>query len=430
MAEYSESMWQRPGKPQVFPALLLLLYGFLGWSVPPVLIGLPGNTVAILVTQGVLLIAIIRARWISSRAIWLLGMVWVTALIQCVCWTSFTDLRFAWMLSLAALLVVFSTEAEKRLLVDMATILIGGILLGAVCAAVYSALGGSPYYGFPRPGAEDQQMFVLPFSLALSAFGDQYLRVTGIYDEPGALSFVVCVVAFLRDKMVKNATITWSLLALGIVTFSLAHIIFIICFAIASRLNIRTLLVAITSVTLFVTGLMLSPLADDIENHLIARIVGDEMEGRIVRGDNRTGRLELAAETILHERDSVWIGISRSGDPQRFKDLGENPLTPLARYGIVGSWPYYAYLLLGIGMLTKRREDLAFFGIILLLLQRPYVQSEGYSLLALLPLWAQWVVGRPSKNQERGAVGHRRLLWRSPAIPREGIASPKGDVDR
>lgn len=372
-----------------FSVALLFTYAFVGWSVLFPVAGVPRTLITGIVTVGALLMAVSRSKVRQQWLLMAIALISLTALIHTLYWMNPSNLRLVWSFCLALVLVAYARDREIDRLIDIATAFVSLMLLGAVIAQIYTMAGGGPWGGFDRPGQEEVRMLVLPFSLAIEAKFDGSVRVTGIYDEPGAFSFVICLLAFLRRARGKSPAMTWALLGFGAITLSLAHLVFIACFMLSGNLTRMGIIIGGVVVATVTAGLVATPAGDALVEQVGSRILGEEIEGRLVRGDNRSERFALAVDTMVASTGSVLIGTSSIDDRESFKMMGENPLTPLARYGIVASWPYYAYLIFGAVCLFRGRQNLSFFGIVLLLAQRPYVQSDGYSLLAVLALWAQ-----------------------------------------
>jgi len=369
--------------------LLLFFYGFLGWSVIFSANNVSVRVVEVLVALAVVFLATTLHRtprqWMIISVVFLL----ITTLISALYWWSVSLALFNLHLVIALLLLSYSTPAEIDKLIDIASWFVAFVLLGGFVALTFSIWGAAPVGAFPRPGSEFQEMVIYPFSLALADLGGG-IRPSGIYDEPGALSFVVCVLAFLRKVRNKDFFMTWLILGLGLITFSLAHLVFIIIFVLSFRLRVKDYIVFAFIGSVLAGVYVFTPIGGAFDQRVVERIISDNVEeGRLFRGDNRSVRLLSAFETIGSSDYSAMMGIDPKGSAEEFAEMGENVLAPIARYGIIVSLPYYAYLIIGIIMLFKGRDNLAFFGVVLLLLQRPYVQSYGYSLLVMLALWAQ-----------------------------------------
>jgi len=373
-----------------FVKALLFIYGFVGWSVIFPAVGVPRTLVTGMVTVGGFLMVLTRSRGTIRWPLAAVALISLTALVPSLYWWNWSSFPLVWSLSLALVLTTYATEREIDGVIDLATVFVLLLLVGAIIAQFNNVLGGRPLGSFPRPGDEDARILVLPFTLALEGRLDGSPRISGIYDEPGAFSFVICLLAFLRRMRGRNPAITWALLGLGCITFSLAHLIFVVCFLLGGNYERKEIL-SIAAVGFFLLGLLAAtPAGDMLVEQVGNRIFGEEIEGRLVRGDNRSERLALAFENLAAEGKSIVVGMGAAAESEIFKMVGENPLTPLVRYGILASWPYYVYLGFGVSCLFGGRKGLSFFGVALLFAQRPYVQSDGYSLLAILALWGQF----------------------------------------
>jgi hypothetical protein len=222
---------------------------------------------------------------------------------------------------------------------------------------------------------------------------DNLIRPAGIFDEPGALAFYLCVVAACRSLLGMPRGTTWLLLAGGLPTLSLAHLVYIVFHLLSERLLSARALRALLAGGLVLGAAVSHPaLQQTVEERVVARLALED--GRLA-GDNRSELLENAAGYV--DLRTAVVGLDPrcitdwTACQQTYRRFGENILTPLVQGGILMSWPYYVVLaaLLAGGLRARRR--LVQLGVAALLLQRPYLLSAGYCLLIYFFCQLAWL---------------------------------------
>ncbi|MGL4447927.1 MAG: hypothetical protein ACRCZA_01365 [Shewanella sp.] len=216
------------------------------------------------------------------------------------------------------------------------------------------------------------------------------IRPTGFFDEPGALSFFICVTAYLRDALNKRKKITHILLALGSITFSLAHFIFIFIFFFSSKImplkNKLYVMFIVVLIALFVLPYLYNTEAFD--TFIMSRL--EVSQDGSISGDNRSERIINAFNLVNEHPKAFLFGLDDrciSGDnlcSHLYPPYGENFLSPLVHYGIFNSFYYYfivAGFLITAIYRTRGGLNLINISVVALLLQRPYAYSYGYSLV-------------------------------------------------
>jgi hypothetical protein len=318
------------------------------------------------------------------------------ALINSIYWQEFTakiQIYFVSALIIVKLLNLKQMSEITRISSDVHLAL---LVLGIV-GFVYAKSGGPAIFYIANEDTRLNGFYLTTFSNTYT-FG--FIRPSGIYDEPGALSFVVCFTVALRELFGMGRKMSWALMLLGLITGSLAHLIFLICFLLqvsSSKMVLKYLLYLV-----FCIGLIFSfdnPIADLVDSF------GDRLtivDGGL-KGDNRS---ELLGNAIKYlSVDSFFWGLEGSCiantpecDPQKYDRFLGNPLTLLVYTGLLVSLPYYGGLLLMLG-LSIYKHDYLMLGAMLLLFQRPYSLSYGYCILILLYLVAYMSVANANKPQ-------------------------------
>ena len=141
-------------------------------------------------------------------------------------------------------------EKEVVGFVHLSTFVLIFLCVGALLSFFYALLGGAPLWGFPNPDGRENYLYLL--SLTNSVWGG-FIRPSAIYDEPGAFSFFICSVVTLRVLLGFDKKLTWFLALSGLITFSLAHIIFFVFFALSQKVRLKHILLTVLVCLIFVS---------------------------------------------------------------------------------------------------------------------------------------------------------------------------------
>lgn len=309
----------------------------------------------------------------------------ILACVPAVYWMDARYVLASIFLILALMLLQIIDSGVMESFLTFATGLILVLLAGAVIGFVLALNGVQPLFEIANSDGKPNYFLYTTFSTV--RWGN-VIRPSGFYDEPGALSFMICAIAALRHLHGRDNRVTWLMLGMGFVTLSLAHLVYVLLHAMAERLNFRNFvgIVATLLPILLAAGYLGG--FDILEKRLISRVTISE-SGELV-GDNRSWRMINAAEHLSARPQSIFFGadpscrFDQNTCKEKFPMMGENPLSPLVANGIFISWPYYlalAILLIAPVFGRKYIVSLAFGA---LLLQRPYMLGIGYSLIGLL----------------------------------------------
>ena len=269
----------------------------------------------------------------------------------------------------------FSEIATKTLL---------AISIGAWIGFLYAFLGGKPLFAINNPDERLNEFFLTTFSNW--SIGN-LIRPAGLFDEPGALSFLICLVAALRSQLNQSKKTTWLLLSLGLITTSVAHVIYMACHAAHDRrlfLMKKKYLFAAILAGVALAANVDQPDSFETEIFLSRFVVEDGKLG----GDSRTDLLTSALEKIdlrvfFFGLDSDCVLRPALCTMKGYGPFGETPAGIILLLGIFLSMPYF-FVLIATLYIAIGRQGFVFIGIFLLLLQRPYVLTFGYSLLILI----------------------------------------------
>jgi len=261
------------------------------------------------------------------------------------------------------------------------------VTIGAWIGFFYALAGGPSLFEIQNPDGRSNGFFLTTFS---NWWIGNLIRPAGIFDEPGTLSFLICFIAALRHRLGQSKRVTWLLLLAGLITTSLAHVVYVLLHALADRRFLRpawkylAAAAALGVVLLANTELSSSPESDVF----ISRFVIDE--GRL-GGDSRTDLLLAALDRTTF--DTFLFGIDNDCavrpmfcDAKGYDQFGETPAGVLLQLGIFLSAAYWFVMFATLGLAVARRSPIL-LGLFLLLVQRPNVMTFGYSFLILLVIF-------------------------------------------
>lgn len=364
---------------------LLFLMVFLSISpVPGSLLGVGGN----IFFASLFCLFVLIKTYLSSKFSYKLPVLIVLALFFALPTALFwgeLGIVFLPIYFLFSLVVFFlSSSDEVNRFCEISSIFLRVVLVGAWIGFFYALLGGVSLFSIENPDGRENAFFLSTFS---NFFVGSFIRPAGVFDEPGALSFVVCFISALRHKCGLSKKITWQLLLLGLITLSFAHFVYILFHALQDRYYIisKKKLLAYISAPVFLV-FILSPTfeSSDAEIFFSRFVVTD---GRLV-GDSRTDLFVSALDRIdfksfFFGTDADCIVRPKICESNGHEPFGETPAGIILMLGLFLSSPYFYIMSLLLFSLIIERDFIA-LGLLLLLLQRPYVMVFGYSLLILL----------------------------------------------
>lgn len=316
----------------------------------------------------------------------------ITSAVGAIYWGG--DLMYAMPAILCTLMFtavasISNTTIENSIRTFSSVILV--VLIGAWIGLLLALVGIDALLTFSNPDGRTAGLFSTTLSNTIFRVDESIIiRPSGIYDEPGALSFFTIAAAFLCElsRSLKNRA--WLLLILGLVTTSLAHLIFLVLFSIyKANKRFRPALLGVIALSATALGWIANeyePTSDKatyISRLTISRIASTE-DG--LEGDNRTTLIKNAISKL--EATNFFFGLDSRCVSAVFEcknehgNFGENPLSPLISGGFAGIGGLYAA---GIACLAIAgwisKKPLLFFAIFLVFLQRPYLFiSPQYTL--------------------------------------------------
>jgi hypothetical protein len=144
------------------------------------------------------------------------------------------------------------------------------MLIGAYLGFVYALAGGAPIFSIKNPDNRTSWLYLTTFTNARIG---RIIRPSGFFDEPGALSFFICITAMLRNINKRNSKITLLLLFTGFITLSLAHLVYVIFHLLSmsykKKSQIKNLLIIFTA---FMTFLFTTNIGNTIFLNIFNRV--------------------------------------------------------------------------------------------------------------------------------------------------------------
>ena len=110
------------------------------------------------------------------------------------------------------------------------------LLIGAIIGFALALNGAQPLFDIANSDGRPNYFYYTTFS---NMRWGNVIRSSGLYDEPGAFSYMICAVSALRHLRGRDARVTWLMLGMGFVTLSLAHLVYVLLHALAERSSFR-----------------------------------------------------------------------------------------------------------------------------------------------------------------------------------------------
>ncbi|MEL4271900.1 hypothetical protein [Shewanella xiamenensis] len=372
--------------------LFVVFIFLIGLFVPlsPILLhflGLKPNLLSVLCCLVVFMICNIIYRSIKYSYIYLfiVFISIVSSIFFSFYWGELKLLFFTLYFIVSIIAVMSLSYKDKRSIVIALSNVIYVVTGAAVVGFCYAFIGGEPLLEIENP---DKRSAFLYLSTMTNFNVGLFIRPSGIFDEPGALSFFICFTCALRTLFNLPKKQTWFLLIAGLITFSVAHVIYLIFHYLSEKFNPKSLFMSVVAVSaIFAIPFLNDDIYEVVDSAFFQRFV---IEDGNLKGDNRSELFSNAAslintETFLWGIDSACI-LDVDLCNSKYPMFGENVLSPLALTGFVVSLPYYLALFMLLCYGSLRKENLFLIGVALLLFQRPYLMSYGYSLLIVLLL--------------------------------------------
>lgn len=358
------------------------------FSLSPVfcnLLGVNGNIIFIIILSFVILIRVNKLQFTLKRFFLIFYLIFFSVLFS-MRWQEISLIYYQIYLLISLLVIFCINDSIIICLTELLSRIILFLLIGAIIGFLYALWGGKPLLDIVNPDGRHAYLYL---STMTNWSSGVIIRPSGIFDEPGAFSFIICAICSLREMFKLNRKVSLLLMSLGMITLSIAHVIYFIFFLLSSRINLKKIIGY--SFILFIVFIVFqdSMFYKQIEGDFLSRF--EVVNGRFA-GDNRS-ELLLNAYSIIKHGDWFWGGAANCIFDVKecnimYPPFGENILSPFALTGLFMSLPYYFVLLFLAFFSIKYKNSLHIFGFMLLLIQRPYLFSFGYSLLIVIICFA------------------------------------------
>jgi len=325
--------------------------------------------------------------YIKKYLLYFILLFFLCQIIYGLYWQSIRATMYYFGLIYGLILIFFIKDIKSKYLdvfINSSTIFMFILLVGAYIGFIYHLFGGQALLHIINPDQRGNGLFLTTFS---NAYDTKFIRPGGIYDEPGAFSFFICSISILRVLLKKNDKTTFILLFLGLITFSLTHLIIIICFLLylvqKYNKNKNFFLVLL----IFIIGILCIYFLfkDAFDIYIFNRINSVD---RII---NNNRSIQIPRVISILDIRSFFFG--RLADfnfdllalTNHTDDISSNPLFPIAMTGIIASLIYYLFLcIVSFAAIIRKNSFFIYLSIIILFFQRPYISSKAYCIYFLL----------------------------------------------
>jgi hypothetical protein len=269
-------------------------------------------------------------------------------------------------------------------------------LIAALVGFILAYIGFSPIAEFQNLDGRTSYLYYTTFTNTEINSYNKFIRPAGFYDEPGTLAFLSSIVIFLRLYMRESLFLTFVLIIMTFITFSLAYTIFLVLILIwyLSFYKVRTSYKVLTvSVMVLFSTVFIGQ--EEISKTILNRFTLDESAERGLTGGQRFTGMFLVLSNYAEFDSSILFGIdpicsySVTECTNKYGYMGENVLAPFGFHGLLMSLPYYLFIigLLFLSLYYRTNKFILVLAVLLIFVQRPYVLQYGYTTLAAIITW-------------------------------------------
>jgi hypothetical protein len=260
------------------------------------------------------LIIIIRQKRIKRPQFFfiILGVVLLTSLIPAIYNVDIQFIFISYFFITAIFIVLQCDRYDILMFVDFSTNFLLVVIWASLFGFLYAFIGGSPIFTFDNPNGIPNEVFLT--TMTNSRWGN-IIRPSGIYDEPGAFSFFICSIAMLRKLFNLTEKKTWLLLIFGLITFSVAHVLYLLFHVLSDKNLIKF---SISKLIIFLLGILLvffisiTPLWDAVDMIFLSRFKNSGTG--LFPGDNRSDLFFNTWNYIYDNPIVTWFGMPLNTD--------------------------------------------------------------------------------------------------------------------
>lgn len=311
------------------------------------------------------------------------------------------DVRFigaSIFISMSILILAFLDLQTFIRFVELSSRYLLFVLALAVISYVYALLGFESLGSYILPDGRESKLYLTSFTVSI--FSDGTIRPTGIYDEPGTLTLLTCMVVAIRHFLRLDFKVTALLIVLTSITFSASYLLFLVFWVAAQRTSI-----SVRNVLLLIfTFIVFAALMGSFMEKVISRFDGENIENEsrlyttlfhideLVRGD-AVSNILFGISPSCRFLELTECSVANAG-----YNIGDNPTSYLIMYGLLASLPYYLVVFIGFLAPFIKREYFVLTGVSGLLLVNPYLYSSGYALLVTLVYFSCYIAFKNRKE--------------------------------
>ncbi|MBV5329882.1 MAG: hypothetical protein JZU65_20015 [Chlorobium sp.] len=280
------------------------------------------------------------------------------------------------------------------------------LLAGAWIGFFYAMTVGVPQICVDNPNGRPNCLYLTTFSNSDSLDFWRIIRPSGIFDEPGALSFFTILVVCLNELSEGGKIKSFILLCLGLITLSFAHIL---CSVAYTAIMFKKKMVYVLLIFVLAVGSAQFYVPDEsiLYMNFISRLAISKEEG--LKGDNRSGQVKeffsLLNYDISRYGDNVMVN-QRGGVSEAY-DQSSNPFSIWFGYGFIMWLPYVITLLVLLYHFFNRIQSVQVTSVLMfmLLLQRPYIYSMEWGFAIWVVITAMFYKKRESNKYRNNVRG-------------------------
>lgn len=389
--------WNRTGRIRLLDYLVIFsCMVILPAGVVHGLLGIDERTAFALITPGMMFLLLINQKGRLHKSIPTLVLtLLLTGIVASTIAMSTSQLFMGAVLAVAFVLgrQLFLCLSKPKVL-RLVTWFALALLVGGVIGIAYAFAGGPPLMEVPV-GYRTTYLYLTTFSFA---FIGNIIRPSGIFDEPGSLAMLVAIITMFNDTLRQNIRLNNVLVILLIFTGALAGLAMAVLYLVASNETRMRPTKYIILVGVFFAGVgilsFVAPsnlISNSIDTFYSDRLIVED--GRLV-GDNRSNQITDFFQIV----DGDILRRGAHGRYQSFDttDQSSNPFSIIFGYGLIIWLPYLVLLLWLFGTTIKNgfRNAYTSVGLLLLLLQRPYLYNMSWSILILATVWLIYTSAR------------------------------------
>ncbi|PMO90158.1 hypothetical protein BCS98_15300 [Vibrio breoganii] len=379
--------------------VLLLVNAYLFTS-PFIFVNVPVGPLALLLNVMLAGFLYYTNSGIEKKYILFMISILVGYCISSLYWQDYGLIHYSKFLLLAFIIVPLLNQKQKNSFTSLSSYYLLLQVSFAIVGFLYAFSGGGAIFELVSSSGRVYKLFLT--TISVTGYSN-FIRPSGFFDEPGALSFAICSVVLLRNIYGFDKKVSYYLLIGGLVTLSLAHFIFLMFYVAYDLFLNRSRSVLLLIMGIFAMPVIFAVFFDGYEvvaNYYFSRTAnGLSGDGRSTLLYNAIEYLEASPSlTYLFGIDSNCLTDFTNNCRFIYPRMGENFLSPLVFGGFITSWPYYFVIMLcTIYLLRSPKTFILYFAFFILFLQRPYIFNYSYSFL-----WVLALVEMISHNKNHG----------------------------